>query len=181
MEWKRKHMDGKNAIQLKEKNGVYYFQFPLLEACAEVAHGFSTRIGGVSKGEYASMNFSFTRGDDKEAVMENYRRMGEVLGMPWQRCVLSHQTHTVHVRRVTEADAGKGICRERDYQDVDGLITNERQIPLVTFLCGLRTALFCGSGTPCHRIVAFGLEGDGLQDGKRDTAGHACRLWHRSR
>ncbi|HIS56951.1 MAG: peptidoglycan editing factor PgeF [Lachnospiraceae bacterium] len=156
MEWKRKHMDGKNAIQLKEKNGVYYFQFPLLEACAEVAHGFSTRIGGVSKGEYASMNFSFTRGDDKEAVMENYRRMGEVLGMPWQRCVLSHQTHTVHVRRVTEADAGKGICRERDYQDVDGLITNERQIPLVTFYADCVPLYFVD---PVHHAIGLSHSG----------------------
>lgn len=156
MEWKRNHTDGKNAIQLKEKNGVYYFQFPLLEECGDVTHGFSTRIGGVSKGEFASMNFSFTRGDDKEAVTENYRRMGEVLGMPWQRCVLSHQTHTVHVRRVTEEDVGKGICRERDYQDVDGLITNERQIPLVTFYADCVPLYFVD---PVHHAIGLSHSG----------------------
>ena len=37
------------------------------------------------------------------------------------------------LRRVTEEDAGKGVVRERDYTDVDGLITNVPGITLVTF------------------------------------------------
>ena len=46
--------------------------------------------------------------------------------------VLSRQTHTANVRVVTEEDKGKGIVRERDYTDVDGLVTNVPGICLVT-------------------------------------------------
>ena len=46
-----------------------------------VRHGFSTRMGGVSKGPYATMNFSFTRGDNREHVLENYSRMAAALGV----------------------------------------------------------------------------------------------------
>ena len=47
-----------------EKGGVVYYTFPAFDALPFVRHGFSTRLGGVSEGIYASMNLSFTRGDD---------------------------------------------------------------------------------------------------------------------
>ena len=121
------------TVKEKHANGVPYLYFPALEETGCVVNGFSTRLGGVSRGDWATMNFSFTRGDDPEAVRENYRRMAAALGVDVNRMVLSHQTHTTNVRRVTEEDAGKGVVRERDYTDVDGLITNVPGITLVTF------------------------------------------------
>ena len=121
------------TVKEKHANGVPYLYFPALEETGCVVNGFSSRLGGVSRGDWATMNFSFTRGDDPEAVRENYRRMAAALGVDVNRMVLSHQTHTTNVRRVTEEDAGKGVVRERDYTDVDGLITNVPGITLVTF------------------------------------------------
>ena len=73
----------------------------------------------------------------REAVSQLTLPLGHVLadavGFDWKKVVLSHQTHTTNVRLVTEKDAGKGTVRERDYTDVDGLITNEPGLPLVTF------------------------------------------------
>ena len=97
-----------------------------------VKHGFSTRLGGVSGGYYESLNLSFDRGDDPEAVRENFRRIGEAIGVQVEDMVMSKQTHTTNVRVVTEEDRGKGIVRDRDYTDIDGLITNVRGICLVT-------------------------------------------------
>lgn len=120
-------------LALFQDGPVPYFYFPALEAAGGVVHGFSTRLGGVSRGDFASLNFSRTRGDDPAAVDENYRRMAAALGVDVKSMVLSHQTHTVNVRLVTEADAGKGVVRERDYENVDGLITDVPGITLVTF------------------------------------------------
>lgn len=131
LNWNRK---GQQAVlEDVETDGVHYLSFPLLESSNLVCHGFSTRIGGVSQGNYSSMNFTFTRGDNPEHVMENYRRMAKVLGVDKERMVLSYQTHTVNVKKVTEEDAGKGIVKDRDYQDIDGLITDVPGITLVTF------------------------------------------------
>jgi hypothetical protein len=127
--WKRKG----NTVSVNEMNGVIYLTFPALDEIGIVKHAFSTRIGGVSEGVYSTMNFSFTRGDDPAHVMENYRRMAEVLGVEKDRMTLSYQTHTTNVRVVTEADAGKGVVRDRDYTDIDGLVTNVPGITLVTF------------------------------------------------
>lgn len=129
--WNRKN----SAPHLNEKNrnGVTWLSFPSLEESGLVTHAFSTRMGGVSKGPYASMNFSFTRGDDPEAVKENYRRMTNALDVDMERMVLTWQTHTTNVRVVSEEDFGKGVVRERDYRDVDGLVTNIPGVTLVTF------------------------------------------------
>lgn len=129
--WKRKAAG--RSLTVREKHGVTYLAFPELEELGLVSHAFSTRLGGVSEGKFAAMNFTFTRGDDPEHVMENYRRMAAALEVDINKMVLSWQTHTVNVRKVTDEDAGKGIFRERDYQDVDGLITNVPGITLVTF------------------------------------------------
>ena len=109
-----------------------YLSYPLFEKTGIVRHGFSTRLGGVSGGYFASLNLSFDRGDEKEAVMENFRRIGRTLGVRPEDMVLSKQTHTTNVRVVTEEDRGKGIIKERDYTDVDGLVTNIPGICLVT-------------------------------------------------
>ena len=109
-----------------------YLEYPLLRETGIVRHGFSTRLGGDSEGFYASLNLSFDRGDREECVRENFRRIGEALGVRCEDMVLSRQTHTTNVRIVTEADRGKGITRERDYTDVDGLVTNVPGICLVT-------------------------------------------------
>ena len=113
--------------------GVTYLAFPALLESGMVRHGFSTRMGGVSEGPYATMNFSFTRGDNPEAVRENYRRMAEALRVDMEKMVLTWQTHTTNVRVVSEEDLGKGIIKERDYRDVDGLVTDMPDVTLVTF------------------------------------------------
>lgn len=116
--------DGTELVLLK---------YPLLEQTNMVEHCFTTRLGGVSEGMFSSLNLSFSRGDKKEAVEENFRRLGAALGTEPGQFVFTDQTHTTNVRKVTAADAGKGITRERDYRDVDGLITDEPGLVLSTF------------------------------------------------
>ena len=123
---------GSGTTELKEKNHVPYIQFKNLSATGIVKHGFSTRKGGVSTGIFSSMNLNFKRGDDPDAVLENYRRMADALDMRVEDMVLSDQTHTTNVRVITEEDRGKGILKPQDYSDVDGMITNVPGIVLVT-------------------------------------------------
>ncbi len=110
-----------------------YLTFPILEKIDWISHLFSTRMGGVSEGIYSSMNLSYTRGDEREAVDENFRRIAAALGCGVEDMVCSDQTHTTNLRIVGKADAGKGITRERDYSDVDGLLTDEPGVYLATF------------------------------------------------
>ncbi len=124
-----------NTLQVKRNRTgeLEYLTFPLLEQTGMVRHLFSTRLGGVSQGIYSTMNLSYTRGDEKEAVDENFRRIAEVLGCSVGDIVCSDQTHTVNLRVVGWQDGGKGILEPRDYTDIDGLLTDEPGVVLATF------------------------------------------------
>lgn len=118
---------------LIDNDDILYFTFNGLENTGIVKHCFSSRLGGVSKGHLSTMNLSYTRGDEKECVDENYCRIAKVLGCEIEDIVCSDQTHTTNVKKVTADDKGKGIVKPRDYKDIDGLITNEPGIALATF------------------------------------------------
>lgn len=117
---------------LHEVEGVPFLAFDKLTK-AGVKHGFSTRLGGVSKEHLYSMNLSFSRGDEPENVFENYKRIGNAIGFKPEQLVFSDQQHETVIRKVSKMDAGKGITKERDYDCVDGLVTDEEGLCLATF------------------------------------------------
>ena len=146
----------KNIFIQREENGVPYLSFAALEETGLVVNGFSTRLGGASKGKYATMNFAWNKGDDPADVLENYTRMAKALGVDRDRMVASQQTHTTNVRLVTEEDAGKGVVRERDYTDVDGLITNVPDLTLATFYADCVPLYFVD---PKHKAIGLSHSG----------------------
>ena len=119
-------------MKVEKYKEVEYLTFPLLDEVKCIRHLFTTRIGGVSEGIYATMNFSYQRGDKKEAVDENFRRIAEIFDTTPEKIVCSRQTHTTNVRLVTEQDCGKGVVCPADYEDIDGLITCVPGIVLCT-------------------------------------------------
>ena len=119
-------------ISHEGKDGLTYLTFPVLDGAENVRHLFSTRKGGVSRGIYESMNLSFHRGDDAENVLENFRRIAALFDSTPDKIVCAKQTHTTNIRRVTKVDAGKGVTKEPDYEEIDGLITNEPGLILCT-------------------------------------------------
>ena len=133
-----------------------YLTFPLLEKTGIVSHLFSTRLGGVSTGEFTSFNLSFTRGDEEASVLENYRRVAGVLGCEIGDITASHQTHTTNIRFIKENDRGKGVTKPRDYEDIDGLITNQPGIALATFYADCVPLYFVD---PVHKAIGLAHSG----------------------
>lgn len=141
---------------LKDGSCLPLLYFPLLEETGMVEHCFTTRMGGVSKGIYESLNLSFTRGDEQGAVEENFRRVAEALGADVSQFVLSDQTHTTHVRKVSRADAGHGLTRDKYFFDVDGLMTDEPGLVLSTFYADCVPLYFVD---PVHGAIALSHSG----------------------
>ena len=147
-------------------DGVTVLKFPLLESLPGVEHLFTTKEGGVSKGDFATMNVSFTRGDDKEAVLENYRRITGIFDVKLSDVVVSHQTHTTNVKRVTKSDGGKGVLYDRDYENVDGLITNETNLVLCTMYADCVPLYFVDVKNHAIGLSHSGWKGTAMQMGK---------------
>ena len=156
---KRKGLQPVMEIQKTEnKNGsaLFYMQVRAIRETGLVEHAFSTRIGGVSQGIYASMNLRFGHGDEDNRVHENFRRMASVLHTDERHMVLTHQTHTTNVRVVHMEDAGAGTVRPRPYEDVDGLITDEPGLALCIFAADCVPLLFVD---PVHHAIGASHSG----------------------
>lgn len=121
------YKDDQNVLEEKVVNGVPLLTYPLLERTNVVKHGFSTRLGGVSTGDCATMNISTTKGDAPEAVEENKRRLAGALGVKVEDFTFTYQTHTTNVAVVREEDRGTR------FMETDGMVTNVPGICLVTF------------------------------------------------
>ena len=121
------------TMTINNADSVPYLTYNSLSEIKFINHAFTTRLGGVSEGEFASMNMAFNRGDNSERVTENYRRFCAGAGFDFNSLVASAQDHHTYVRAVTSADKGIGIYRPRDMESVDALITNEPNVTLVTY------------------------------------------------
>lgn len=152
MEWN--YANKNHSTIINEKNGVVYLTFPKL-AAAGVRHGFSTRIGGVSKGYLGTMNLSFTRGDREENVRENFRRIADAIGFREEQLVFSAQVHETKIRKVTAANRGEGITKETA-PGIDGLATDEADVPLYTSYADCVPLLFYD---PQKKVVAMAHSG----------------------
>lgn len=85
----------------REHNGVPFYACTGFSA---VAHGFSTRLGGVSPAPWDSLNLGVNRGDSPQRVAENYRRFCTAIGADPAAIVKHHQIHSTLVRAVTKTD-----------------------------------------------------------------------------
>jgi len=125
----------------------------------KIKHGFTTRLGGVSRGVVSGFNLGFRVADKPEAVRENYRLLSKDLDIDINKIVLSKQTHTDNIRLITRADEGKGVVRESDIEDTDGLITNVPGIALVIFSADCVPILMCDEDAGVVAAVHSGWRG----------------------
>ena len=122
-----------NSTRLCNRNGITYIEFTPFDKFDWVKLHFSTRLGGVSEGMYSSMNFSFDRGDSYDNVYKNYELFLDTMGLKPENCVCTKQTHTTNVLVADSSMAGMGLTKPRSFDNVDGLITNEPGLCLVTY------------------------------------------------
>lgn len=150
-----KYLHNRGTTTLHNVDGVCYITFKKLQR-EELVHGFSTRIGGYSKGFLGGMNLSFSRGDDPDAVMKNHLLLASAIGYDAMRLVFSDQVHDTRIYKVTEKDIGKGIVTKSDIRQIDGLMTNVPGIPLMTFYADCVPVYFYD---PVKRVVAMNHSG----------------------
>lgn len=112
-------------------------------------HAFTTRYGGVSVGELASLNLGSNRGDDQKNVEENFRRVAALMGAGGNDCAVTRQVHGNVVRVATGAD--RHVLGTRTPYEADGLVTAERGLPIMCFTADCVPALLCDAE---HGVIA---------------------------
>ena len=105
---------------------------PELSACAGIRHAFFTRRGGVSKGEYTSLNGGLGSQDAPEHVVENRARMCAHLGVQADRLVSLYQVHSA------EAVTVEAPFAQAERPRADAMVTRVKGLALgiATADCG---------------------------------------------
>lgn len=118
---------------------------------------FSTRLGGVSEGDFESLNLGILTEDEPERVVENRRRLCTAVEAEPENATMAWQ---IHGARVFEAD-GRGIVTPgKDFDKGDGLWTDRpgRPLALLTADC-FPVALARMNGRPRLAILHVGWKG----------------------
>ncbi len=121
-------------MQRLSANGLVWYTFE--GPGPRLRHALLTRLGGVSRGPYASLNLGSTVGDDPNAVQENLRRVCATFGLTRAQLVSPHQVHEAHVAYVTRAEGGQIIPA------TDALITDDPHIALLLRFADCAPVLF---------------------------------------
>jgi YfiH family protein len=117
---------------------------------------FSTRTGGVSEGDFESLNLGILTDDDPGRVVENRRRLCAAVGADAETATMAWQ---VHGARVTKARP-RGILERTTFERCDGLWseTPGQALALLTADC-LPVALAATNGTPRLAVLHVGWRG----------------------
>lgn len=134
----------------RSRHDVTWLSADGMEAVGGVAHGFSTRQGGVSQGMWSSLNLGVSRGDNPEHVRENHRRFLSAIGAQEGKLVMTNQVHGGTVRTVTSADWKDDPYGKVTYE-ADGLITACPGVTLMIFCADCIPILFFD---PVRRVAA---------------------------
>jgi len=130
-------------------NGIVLYRFRGLEGTG-LTHAILTRLGGVSRGPFATLNLGHTVGDDLDAVQENHRRVFALFGIDRQQVVSPYQVHSAHVRPVGPEHGGTV------QNATDGLLTTA---PRVVLLFRFADCVPIILWDPIHRAVGLAHAG----------------------
>ncbi len=147
-----------------------YLKSDLLDGC-NVNHCFTTKCGGFSRGIVKGLNLGFRVGDDVNDVIKNYKLVADDMKFPFERITAGRQTHSANIRVITEKDAGKGVSKDSEFMDVDGLVTNVRQLPLVVYYADCVPVLMADKATGVVAAVHSGWRGT-----VSEIAGNAIKI-----
>lgn len=148
-------------ITRRERHGVPFYSCTHPD-WSGAAHGFSTRLGGVSPAPWSSLNLGANRGDDRINVRENFTRFCAALGTDASALVKNHQVHSDLVRSVSEQDIMNDPAAPGVYE-ADGLITDRPGVCLTIFYGDCIPILLYD---PARRVVAAAHAGwRGTADG----------------
>ena len=145
-------------IEHKDKN-IWHGKFSIFPE-EIVTHAISTRLGGVSKEPYASLNLAFHVGDDAESVRDNRQRFAHSLLLNAKDIVSPKQVHGTRVMRVGKEHMGLGAKNyESAIDDTDALITNEPNVPLLLCFADCTPIIFVDPENKAVGIAHAGWKG----------------------
>ena len=129
---------------------------------------FSTRVGGVSEGRFASLNLGKLTVDSEEHVDENRRRLCAEVGADAAKLTLNRQRHSAVVNRASQGSRG---------EPGDGLWTDEPGVPMLTLTADCVPIALAREDRPALAVLHAGWRGllEGIVEAGTSVLGGSLR------
>ena len=125
-----------------------------------VIHAISTRLSGVSKKPFDSLNLALHVGDNAEDVLQNRKLFANSLDLKAEDIISPNQVHEDKIFRVDESDRGRGAMNYDDaIKYTDALITNAPNLPLMLCFADCVPVLFVDVDNKAVGIAHAGWKG----------------------
>ena len=135
------------------------YTFPHLAAVG-AHHAIATRLGGSSRGCFASLNLSYSLGDDPALVAANRRAFYSAIGVDARSVVSCHQVHSAAVACVSEGMRGRGAIDPLSaIPSTDALITDRPDLYLFLRFADCVPVLLCDPKSGVVGLVHAGWKG----------------------
>jgi YfiH family protein len=119
---------------------------------------FTERSGGVSRGDFSSLNLGLETGDDAHRVAQNRQRVCAALGI--DTFATAKQPHGATVRQVGPRRTGAGFADPaHSVPDADGLVTSSRNVPLAVLVADCVPLALVEPGRGAFAVVHAGWRG----------------------
>jgi YfiH family protein len=151
-----------------------YLNSPIWEKLNdELVVGFTTKNGGISCGDFHSLNLGLHVLDKPENVVLNRRRLADELNSPLENWICADQVHDSSIYKVSQSDRGKGIF---DYESAiratDGLYTQEENLMLALCYADCVPLYFYE-----HEKKLIGTAHAGWKGTVKDIGGKMIQTW----
>ena len=141
----------------KKVGNLTFLTFPNLAHHQGLLHAISTRHGGVSSGNYSSLNLAFHVGDKHDMVKRNHQIVSQSLRFDLSSLVSCQQVHHHSIARIDESYHKKDcFLPDKALPETDGLVTDVLGITLMTRYADCVPLLFY---SPTRHTVALAHAG----------------------
>lgn len=138
-----------------------------------ITAGFSTKVGGVSKDHFSSLNLGLHVQDQTSLVLENRDILAKSINSPLNKWVFAEQIHSTYIKKVSTFDCGKGLSSYKDgVANCDGLYTSDKEIVLSLCFADCVPLYFFAPEKPLVGIAHAGWRGT-----VSDIGGDMVRKW----
>ena len=150
---------GNKSFSLIKSDSQAYLQSDLFKASGLVEHAFSTRSGGCSSGNLASLNMAFHTEDSVENVLENRRRFFNLFQADYRQIVSAIQVHGTEIAVFEKSHKGEGALPQSATRSCDALVTTEPGLILSAYAADCQLLYFCALDRPLVALAHAGKQG----------------------
>jgi YfiH family protein len=119
-------------FKLSQKGSIQYLESETLLNVDFIVHAFCTRLGGVSRGAYDNLNFSFREGDPTDRVSKNWEMLAAAFEVPFGQFLVVNQ---IHEDRILLIDQEHPKPSENQPLQYDAILTDRPGLAI-----GIKTA-----------------------------------------